>query len=228
MEGVLVTGLIVHTGLPIPLAILLVLGGRRAGRPGQRADRHQGAGQFGHRHARHGHDHRRPQLRLFQRRADRRRRARGLPRDFPRPLLRHPEQRHRHGGRAAASSGCWSSAPRSARRSRRSAAIRRRRGSAGINVDGIKILGFVISGVCAALTGILLASRLGSGTTSAADSYLLTAFAAVFLGSATLARRRVPCLRHLHRRADHRGRLQRPGHLRRADLLRNSSSRARS
>src|SRR5580693_6777188 len=57
---------------------------------------------------------------------------------------------------------------------------------AGIGVDRIKILGFVISGVCAALTGILLASRLGSGTASAADSYLLTAFAAVFLGSATL------------------------------------------
>jgi ribose transport system permease protein len=57
---------------------------------------------------------------------------------------------------------------------------------AGINVDRIKILGFVISGVCAAMTGILLASRLGSGTTGAADSYLLTAFAAVFLGSATL------------------------------------------
>ena len=47
-------------------------------------------------------------------------------------------------------------------------------------------LGFVISGMCAAVTGMLLASRLGSGTTSAADSYLLTAFAAVFLGSATL------------------------------------------
>ena len=57
---------------------------------------------------------------------------------------------------------------------------------AGIDVDRIKILGFVISGICAALTGILLASRLGSGTASAADSYLLTAFAAVFLGSATL------------------------------------------
>jgi len=57
---------------------------------------------------------------------------------------------------------------------------------AGINVDRIKILGFVLSGICAALTGTLLASRLGSGTTSAADSYLLTAFAAVFLGSATL------------------------------------------
>ncbi|MBW4024520.1 MAG: ABC transporter permease [Proteobacteria bacterium] len=57
---------------------------------------------------------------------------------------------------------------------------------AGISVDRIKILGFVVSGVCAAITGILLASRLGSGTASAGDSYLLTAFAAVFLGSATL------------------------------------------
>ena len=56
----------------------------------------------------------------------------------------------------------------------------------GIDVDRIKTVGFVISGMCAALTGILLASRLGSGTASAADSYLLTAFAAVFLGSATL------------------------------------------
>ncbi len=56
----------------------------------------------------------------------------------------------------------------------------------GIVNDRIKILGFVISGLCAALTGILLASRLGSGTASAADSYLMTAFAAVFLGSATL------------------------------------------
>lgn len=57
---------------------------------------------------------------------------------------------------------------------------------AGINVARIKTIGFVISGVCAALTGVLLSSRLGSGTTNAADSYLMTAFAAVFLGSATL------------------------------------------
>lgn len=56
----------------------------------------------------------------------------------------------------------------------------------GIDVDRVKTLGFVISGICAALTGVLLASRLGSGTPSAADGYLLTAFAAVFLGSATL------------------------------------------
>ena len=56
----------------------------------------------------------------------------------------------------------------------------------GLAVDRTRVAAFMIAGVCAALTGILLASSLGSGTTSAADSYLLTAFAAVFLGSATL------------------------------------------
>jgi ribose transport system permease protein len=56
----------------------------------------------------------------------------------------------------------------------------------GIRVDRIKILAFVVTGMCAALTGILLASLIGSGTTSAADGYLMASFAAVFLGSATL------------------------------------------
>lgn len=56
----------------------------------------------------------------------------------------------------------------------------------GIAVDRVRILAFVVSGACAGLTGILLASLIGSGTLDAADSYLLSAFAAVFLGSATL------------------------------------------
>lgn len=56
----------------------------------------------------------------------------------------------------------------------------------GIRVDRVKISAFVVSGMCAFLTGILLASLIGSGSTSAGDSYLLDAFAAVFLGSATL------------------------------------------
>jgi ribose transport system permease protein len=56
----------------------------------------------------------------------------------------------------------------------------------GIRVDRVKIFAFVVAGVCASLTGILLASLIGSGTASAADSYLLNAFAAAFLGSATL------------------------------------------
>lgn len=56
----------------------------------------------------------------------------------------------------------------------------------GIRVDRVKIIAYIVCGLTAALTGILLASLIGSGTASAADSYLLNAFAATFLGSATL------------------------------------------
>ncbi len=56
----------------------------------------------------------------------------------------------------------------------------------GIRVDRIKMFAFATAGFCSALTGTLLASLLGSGTLAAADGYLLDAFAAVFLGSATL------------------------------------------
>ena len=56
----------------------------------------------------------------------------------------------------------------------------------GIRVDRIKMFAFAVAGFCAALTGVLLTSLLGSGTLGAADGYLLDAFAAVFLGSATL------------------------------------------
>ena len=56
----------------------------------------------------------------------------------------------------------------------------------GIRVERIKIIAFVFAGMAAALTGILLASLIGSGTSRAADNYLLNAFAACFLGSATL------------------------------------------
>lgn len=57
---------------------------------------------------------------------------------------------------------------------------------AGLRVDRSKIGAFVIAGLGAAITGILLASLLGSGTVSSGDGYLLDAFAAVFLGAATL------------------------------------------
>jgi ribose transport system permease protein len=56
----------------------------------------------------------------------------------------------------------------------------------GIRVDRVKIFAFIVAGTCAALTGIMLSSLLGSGTLSAGNGYLLNAFAAVFLGSATL------------------------------------------
>lgn len=57
---------------------------------------------------------------------------------------------------------------------------------AGVRTDRAKIAAFVIAGACAATAGVLLASQLGSGMVSSADGFLLDAFAAVFLGSATL------------------------------------------
>jgi ribose transport system permease protein len=56
----------------------------------------------------------------------------------------------------------------------------------GIRTDRVKMIAFVICGLAAALTGVLLASLVGSGTIGAGDSYLLSAFAAVYLGSATM------------------------------------------
>lgn len=56
----------------------------------------------------------------------------------------------------------------------------------GIYVDRIKIIAFMLSSFCAGVTGILLASVLGSGTSNAGDSYMMNSFAAVYLGSATL------------------------------------------
>lgn len=56
----------------------------------------------------------------------------------------------------------------------------------GVRVDRVKSMALIITGIAAAITGILLASLIGSGTSRAADNYLLNAFAAVFLGSATL------------------------------------------
>jgi len=56
----------------------------------------------------------------------------------------------------------------------------------GVRVDRIRVIAFVICGVCAGLTGILLASRTGSAAVSGGDTYLLSAFAAAFFGSAVL------------------------------------------
>jgi ribose transport system permease protein len=56
----------------------------------------------------------------------------------------------------------------------------------GIRVERVKTIAFVVSGLCAALTGILLTARIGSGESTAGDGFLLDAMAAAFLGSATL------------------------------------------
>lgn len=45
---------------------------------------------------------------------------------------------------------------------------------------------FIISGACAAITGVLLASTVGSGQPNGGDNYTLTSFAAAFVGSTVL------------------------------------------
>jgi ribose transport system permease protein len=56
---------------------------------------------------------------------------------------------------------------------------------AGVRVTRTRTGAFVICGVLAAMTGMMTTSLIGSGASDAGDSYLLSAFAAVFLGSAT-------------------------------------------
>ncbi|MCU1569951.1 MAG: Monosaccharide transporter rane protein family [Naasia sp.] len=57
---------------------------------------------------------------------------------------------------------------------------------AGVGVKGATTIAFVICSVCAAITGILLASVIGSGQPTGGDGYTLSAFAAAFLGTAVL------------------------------------------
>lgn len=53
----------------------------------------------------------------------------------------------------------------------------------GINVWRLRTLAFVLSAMLAACGGMLLSTELGSGEPTAAEGYLLDAFAAAFLGS---------------------------------------------
>ncbi|OCJ09084.1 ribose ABC transporter permease [Rhizobium sp. AC44/96] len=57
----------------------------------------------------------------------------------------------------------------------------------GIKVDRLKIIIFMISGVMAAISGILLSSRLFSAQTNAGMSYELDAIAAAVLGGTSLS-----------------------------------------
>jgi ribose transport system permease protein len=58
--------------------------------------------------------------------------------------------------------------------------------AAGINVDRTKIVAFAISGLLAAIAGVILASRLSSGSPSLANQLLLPAIAAVIVGGTAI------------------------------------------
>lgn len=57
---------------------------------------------------------------------------------------------------------------------------------AGIRTGRVTFGAFICAGVCASLTGVLLASSLGSGQPTGGDGYMLSSFAAAFLGSTVL------------------------------------------
>lgn len=57
---------------------------------------------------------------------------------------------------------------------------------AGVGVKSVTGAAFIICSVCAALTGILLASVIGSGQPTGGDGLTMSAFAAAFLGTAVL------------------------------------------
>ncbi|MDO4632954.1 MAG: ABC transporter permease [Eubacteriales bacterium] len=61
----------------------------------------------------------------------------------------------------------------------------------GINVKVNKNLAFAICGALSALTGVMLASRLGSAHPTGGDGYFMNSYAAVFLGR-TVSREGVP------------------------------------
>lgn len=57
----------------------------------------------------------------------------------------------------------------------------------GIDVRGVKAFTFVLGGVLAAICGVFLAARLGSGQPAAGGTYLLDGIAAAFLGKAVFS-----------------------------------------
>lgn len=57
---------------------------------------------------------------------------------------------------------------------------------AGVGVKSVTSAAFIICSICASITGILLASVVGSGQPTGGDGYTLSAFAAAFLGTAVL------------------------------------------
>jgi ribose transport system permease protein len=57
---------------------------------------------------------------------------------------------------------------------------------AGVRVNGIRIAAFAISGLCASLAGVLLASRVLQGQANVGSDLTLTAIAAVVVGGTSI------------------------------------------
>ena len=62
---------------------------------------------------------------------------------------------------------------------------------AGVNVKKYKTIAFALGAVMACITGMLVASRVGSANTTAGDGYFLKAYAAVYIGC-TVSKKGIP------------------------------------
>jgi ribose/xylose/arabinose/galactoside ABC-type transport system permease subunit len=61
---------------------------------------------------------------------------------------------------------------------------------AGIRTERVTLAAFVISGLCASVAGVMLASAQGSAVPNIADPLLLSTYAAAFLSTVLLSRGR--------------------------------------
>ena len=62
---------------------------------------------------------------------------------------------------------------------------------AGVNVKKYKTIAFALGAAMACITGMLVASRVGSANTTAGDGYFLKAYAAVYIGC-TVSKKGIP------------------------------------
>jgi ribose transport system permease protein len=58
--------------------------------------------------------------------------------------------------------------------------------ASGINVDRIKIMAYMLSGTMAAVAGVVMAARLGSGSPTLANEFLLPAIACIVVGGTAI------------------------------------------
>jgi ribose transport system permease protein len=58
--------------------------------------------------------------------------------------------------------------------------------ASGINVDRVKILGYTLSGAMAGVAGVVMAARLGSGSPTLANEFLLPAIASIVVGGTAI------------------------------------------
>lgn len=58
--------------------------------------------------------------------------------------------------------------------------------ASGIHADRIKILAFIVSGAMAGLAGVVMAGRLGSGSPTLANEFLLPAIACIIVGGTAI------------------------------------------